>query len=176
MDESRKKTVYFPWRLFLGGFLIIGGCAILITQWSGILVYWPFIVPGLLLISGLLSMTDYLLHANYRSLFMGVLLCLISLFIWTHLFLTPSLPFWENQYWLSYMFAVIGISFFLFILESKERGFAWIAYLCIGISLVQWLLQTRYLKSLQWISYLAIGLVLIGFLLISLSRRTAKKE
>jgi len=155
--------------------LAIGG-AILFAQWNASAVYWPTILAGILLLSGLASITDYLLNRGYRSLFMGVLMTLLSLFIWGHLFLYPSVPFWNNSYWFGYLFLAIGFSYFLFVVDSGERGFAWIAFLCIGIALVHWLLQNQWTNDLQWISYLAISLVFLGFLIIGFHRTSAKKK
>ncbi|MDD4663626.1 MAG: hypothetical protein PHD83_03040 [Caldisericia bacterium] len=175
MEQHAAKLVT-EWKAWFAWFFLLTGGAMLFTQWKDAETFWPYILASILLISGLVSITDYLLYATYRSLFMGVLLSMISLFIWIHLFLYPTIPFWENAFWLSFMFVAIGVSYFLFILETGEKGFAWIAFLCIGISLVQWLLQAQWKQDMQWISYLAISLVLAGFLLIGLNRTGSKIE
>jgi len=175
LEQNTAKPVS-GWKTWFAWLFLLTGGAMLFTQWKDAGAFWPYILAGILLISGLVALTDYLLHATYRSLFMGFLLCLISFFIWIHLFLYPAIPFWDNAFWLSFMFVAIGISYFLFVLETGEKGFAWIAFLCIGISLVQWLLQSEWKQDMQWISYLAIGLILTGFLLIGFNRTGLKKE
>ena len=175
MREQNNQTNTFQWKNWIAGLLALIGFSILFAEWEGAKVYWPYIVPALLLISGVVASVDYLLHANYRTLFMGVLFCLFSLFIWINLFLFPVSVFWKNEFWFGYMFFSLGVAFLLFILESGGREFNWIPYICFGIMIVQWLIQ-GIASGISWISYLAGGFILAGLILILITRKHLKKE
>lgn len=171
MNENQEFQTQSDWKTWFAWLFLVMGSAVLFSQWESTKAVWVYIFPVILLITGVAAIVDFLLHRNDRSLFMGTLISLISLFIWFHLFLNPDIPFWKNEFWLSALFIMLGIAFFLFVMETGARHFTWIAYLCLLISLIQWFLQSKWLQSLQWISYLALGLIFVGFLLISYTRK-----
>lgn len=176
MEESQEIQTHSDWKIWSAWFFLMIGCSVLFSQWEITKTAWMNLFPAILLISGVAAMVDFLLHNNERSLFMGTLLCLISLFIFLQMFLTPAIPFWKNELWLSTLFIMLGVSFFLFVMESGSQKTVWIAYLCVAAGLLQWLLQSKWLQNMQWISYLALGLIFIGIMLISYTRKRQIKR
>ena len=176
MEENQEIQTHSDWKIWFAWFFLIIGCTVLFSQWESTKTLWMTLFPAILLISGVIALVAFLLHNNDRSLFMGTLLCLISLFIWLQLFLNPELPFWKNELWLSALFIMLGISFFLFVMESGSRKIVWIAYLCVAAGLIQWFFQSKWLQNMQWISYLALGLIFIGIMLISYTRKRQIKR